>query len=90
MFGLGIFEIIIILFVALLFIGPKKLPEVAKNLGKGLRDFQNAVKGISDPNNYQPPVDEPDGSHDDDPDGRHEETVITTTATQADEDKKES
>jgi TatA/E family protein of Tat protein translocase len=46
MFGLGAGEILIILFFALIFIGPKKLPELAKNLGKGIRDFQNALKGI--------------------------------------------
>lgn len=46
MFGLGAGEIIIVLAIALIFIGPKKLPGLAKGLGKGLRDFQNAVKGI--------------------------------------------
>lgn len=43
MFGLGFGEIIIILFVALLFIGPKKLPELAKSLGKGLKEFKKAT-----------------------------------------------
>lgn len=47
MFGLGIGEILIILVIALIFIGPKKLPELAKGLGKGLREFQNAAKGIT-------------------------------------------
>ncbi|MBA2403655.1 MAG: twin-arginine translocase TatA/TatE family subunit [Bdellovibrionales bacterium] len=48
MFGLGFGELILILLIALIFIGPKKLPELAKGLGKGLRDFQNAAKGFSD------------------------------------------
>ena len=48
MFGLGVGEIVIILVVALIFIGPKKLPELARGLGKGLREFQNATKGISE------------------------------------------
>lgn len=48
MFGLGISEIAIILFIALIFIGPKKLPELARGLGKGIREFQNAAKGITD------------------------------------------
>ena len=48
MFGLGVGEVAIILFVALIFIGPKKLPGLAKGLGKGIREFQNAAKGITD------------------------------------------
>lgn len=48
MFGLGMGEIILVLIIALVFIGPKKLPEVARGLGKGLRDFQNAAKGFQD------------------------------------------
>lgn len=48
MFGLGISEIAIILFIALIFIGPKKLPELARGLGKGIREFQNAAKGIQE------------------------------------------
>ena len=48
MFGLGFGELILIFLIALIFIGPKKLPELAKGLGKGIRDFQNAAKGLSD------------------------------------------
>jgi sec-independent protein translocase protein TatA len=48
MFGLGFGEVLIILLIALIFIGPKKLPELAKGLGKGLREFQNATKGLSE------------------------------------------
>lgn len=42
MFGLGAGELLVIFVFALLFIGPKKLPELAKSLGKSLREFQNA------------------------------------------------
>jgi sec-independent protein translocase protein TatA len=48
MFGLGVGEIVIILVVALIFIGPKKLPELARGLGKGMREFQNAARGIQE------------------------------------------
>jgi TatA/E family protein of Tat protein translocase len=48
MFGLGMGELVLIFLIALIFIGPKKLPELAKGLGKGIRDFQNAAKGFSD------------------------------------------
>jgi Tat protein translocase TatB subunit len=40
MFGLGPTEIIIILVVALIFVGPAKLPEIARSIGRGLRDLR--------------------------------------------------
>lgn len=48
MFGLGFGELIVIFLIALIFIGPKKLPELAKGLGKGIKQFQDAAKGLSD------------------------------------------
>lgn len=47
MFGLGMSEILIILVAALIFIGPKKLPQLARTLGRALSEFQNATKGIT-------------------------------------------
>ncbi len=46
MLGLGIQEIIIILVVALVVIGPKKLPELARGLGRAMREFRRATDDI--------------------------------------------
>ena len=42
-FGLGFWEIAFILGAALLVFGPQKLPELARTLGRGLREFRNAT-----------------------------------------------
>ena len=42
MFGIGLPELIIIFVVALVVFGPKKLPDLAKSLGKGLAEFKKA------------------------------------------------
>jgi sec-independent protein translocase protein TatA len=44
--NLGFGEIAIILFVALLFFGPSKLPELGKAAGVSLREFKQAVSGL--------------------------------------------
>ena len=52
MFGIGFQEMLIILFVVLIFFGPKRLPDLAKSLGKGIAEFKKASeevrKGIED------------------------------------------
>ncbi len=46
--NIGVTEILVILLVMFIFFGPKKLPEIGKNLGKAIREFRGAVKGIQD------------------------------------------
>lgn len=87
MFGLGFGELILIFLIALIFIGPKKLPELAKGLGKGIRDFQNAAKGMSDELqenlNSEPPKKVTDAS-------QQETPVVASEETPKSEEKKES
>jgi Tat protein translocase TatB subunit len=42
MFGIGMTELLVILAIGLIVIGPKKLPELARSLGKGLAEFRRA------------------------------------------------
>lgn len=45
MFNLGLPELLVVGAAALLLFGPKRLPELAKSLGKGIRDFKKALSG---------------------------------------------
>ncbi|MDE0886675.1 MAG: twin-arginine translocase TatA/TatE family subunit [Myxococcota bacterium] len=64
MFGIGIQELAIVCVVALLVFGPKRLPEVARSLGKGLSEFRRASNDLkqsfnldADPKPPTPPAD---------------------------------
>jgi TatA/E family protein of Tat protein translocase len=48
MFGIGMPELLLILGLALVVLGPKKLPELAKALGKGLAEFRRATDELKD------------------------------------------
>lgn len=48
MFGIGMPELIIIMVVALIVIGPKKLPDLARALGKGMAEFRKATQEIKE------------------------------------------
>jgi sec-independent protein translocase protein TatA len=45
-FQLGLPEIILVLVIALVFLGPKRLPEAGQALGKGIREFRHGMSGF--------------------------------------------
>jgi sec-independent protein translocase protein TatA len=45
-FQLGLPEIILVLVIALVFLGPKRLPEAGQALGKGMREFRQGIAGL--------------------------------------------
>jgi len=47
MFGIGPTELVVILVVALLVLGPKRLPEIARSLGKGIAEFRRATADVT-------------------------------------------
>jgi sec-independent protein translocase protein TatA len=53
-FNVGPLELVIVLVIALVILGPKRLPEVGKSIGNGMREFKDAISGS--------------GKHDDDED----------------------
>jgi sec-independent protein translocase protein TatA len=45
--SIGPGELIIVLVIALIILGPKKLPEVGRSVGKGMREFKDSLSGIN-------------------------------------------
>lgn len=48
MFGLGFQEILVIALIVLLFFGGKKIPELMRGLGKGVKSFKEGMNGVTD------------------------------------------
>ena len=47
-FGISVWELLILLLVILLVFGPKRLPEMGRQLGKGMREFKDSITGKDD------------------------------------------
>ncbi len=51
-FQLGLPEVILVLVIALVFLGPKRLPEAGQALGKGMREFREGIAGLEHHNEH--------------------------------------
>ena len=52
--GLSLTHILILLVIALLFFGAKRIPEIGSSLGKGIREFKNSLKEVGSDTPDQP------------------------------------
>lgn len=52
--NVGPMEILVVLIIALIVFGPKKLPELGNSLGKGIREFKGSISGADDPSPKAP------------------------------------
>ena len=84
MLGMGPWEILVILLIALLLFGAKRIPEIAQGLGKGTTEFKRAVRDVqgeienaADPSAAPPPQQPPKQTN------TTQETTKTQTETQS-------
>ncbi len=54
-FGIGPLEIIIVLVIVLLIFGPKRLPDLGRSLGRGMREFKDSITGKDKDDDALPP-----------------------------------
>ena len=66
MFDISPIQIVIVLAIALLIFGPKRLPDLGRNLGKGIRDFKDGITG-EDAAVHPAPTTSPVPAHDETP-----------------------
>ena len=68
----GPLELVVILIIALIVLGPKKLPEAARSVGRGMRELRESIQGDPDPDPYD--------DYDPEPDPEDESSSATKTA----------
>lgn len=64
-FGIGIWELVILMVVLLLVFGAKRLPEMGRSIGHGMREFKDAVTGNEEPEKTElkpPPAQAPESA----------------------------
>jgi sec-independent protein translocase protein TatA len=52
---IGPLELAVVLIIALLVLGPQRLPDVARSVGKGMREFRESLSGLGDEDNDDEP-----------------------------------
>lgn len=62
-FQLGLPEILLVLVIALVFLGPKRLPEAGNAIGRGMREFRAGISGVDDDRPPQQAFDPPPTSY---------------------------
>ena len=70
-FGIQLWELGLLLLVVLLVFGPKRLPEMGRSLGKGMREFKDSISGKDEPADLPEPAELPPPQ---------EEAVVPATA----------
>ena len=69
-------ELLILLLVVLLVFGPKRLPEMGRSLGKGMREFKSSIQGKDDDDRQALPAPTSTPSHDEPVSSRDRDSVL--------------
>jgi sec-independent protein translocase protein TatA len=54
--NIGLPEILVVLVIALIIFGPKRLPELGRSLGRGIREFRSSISGHGDDKDEKPEI----------------------------------
>ena len=60
MVNIGPLELVVVLIIALIVLGPQRLPEVGRSVGRGMREFRSAISGESRDDGDSGDLDDPD------------------------------